>query len=196
VNARVPLEPPASDADFGRQGASTIVQFDFHKATSKIVSAKSVACEAADPALDFAILRLPRVVAKRPPLRLRTHPITKPRDRALQERVNVLEHPRGDPMRLGFRNNFVVSGSAEKLTYLTDTAGGSSGSPICDDAWLVAALHRGFDTIPDGVSVWGKTIYQENYGTPVGQILDHLSNQNPALHAEIVAAQEALSADG
>jgi hypothetical protein len=89
-------------------------------------------------------------------------------------------------MRLGFRNNFVVTGSAERLSYLTDTAGGSSGSPICDDEWFVAALHRGFTTI-DGepLMVWGQPISQENYGTPIGLILSHLEQHHPELHAEI-----------
>ncbi len=65
-------------------------------------------------------------------------------------------------MRLGFRNNFVVTGTESRLSYLTDTAGGSSGSPICDDAWFVAALHRGFTTISGGpLMVWGKPIRQE-----------------------------------
>jgi len=192
INARIPLEPPASDADFALQGAATEIQFDFHKLTSTTLMVRSVACLATDRALDFALLRLPDDVADRRPLRLRANPITKPKDRALKERVNVLQHPNGDAMRLGFRNNFVVTGSEMRLSYLTDTAGGSSGSPICDDAWLVAGLHRGFDTIPGGVTVWGKSIFQENYGTPIGQILKFLENHHPDLHGEIVVGQAAL----
>ena len=61
----------------------------------------------------------------RSPLRLRTNPLLRPATSALRERVNVLQHPNGDPMRLGFRNNFVVTGSVARLSYLTDTAGGS-----------------------------------------------------------------------
>ena len=88
---------------------------------------------------------------------------------------------------------FVVTGSESKLSYLTDTAGGSSGSPICDDPWFVAALHRGFMTIPGGpVTVWGKSISQENYGTPIGLVLQHLAANHPDLHAEIEAGQIAL----
>jgi len=194
VNARIPrLEPPASPQDFELQGRSILVQFDFHKASSVIAATRSVACVANDRTLDFALLRLPDDAPDRPPLRLRPTPITKPQERALQERVNVLQHPNGDPMRLGFRNNFVVIGTEDKLSYLTDTAGGSSGSPICDDAWFVAALHRGWLTIPDGpVKVWGKEISQENYGTPVGQILQHLAANHPDLRAEIDAGQAAL----
>jgi endonuclease G len=90
------------------------------------------------------VLRLDACAAERLPLRPRVNPLTRPQASALQERVNVLQHPAGDPMRLGLRDNFVVVGSNERLSYLTDTAGGSSGSPICDDAWHVAGLHRGW----------------------------------------------------
>jgi hypothetical protein len=194
INARIPQrEPPAQPQDFDLQGTSVKVLFDFHHASSKPTETTSVACVASDPTLDFALLRLPDDAPDRPPLRLRPAPITKPQDRALQERVNVLQHPNGDPMRLGFRNNFVVAGTEAKLSYLTDTAGGSSGSPICDDAWFVAALHRGWLTISDGpVMVWGRPISQENYGTPIGMILQHLADNHPNLRSEVDAGQAAL----
>ena len=89
-------------------------------------------------------------------------------------------------MRLGFRNNFVVTGTDDRLSYLTDTAGGASGSPICDDAWFVAALHRGWRMIPgDPVEVWGRSIKQENYGTPIGLILADLKDAHPDLYAQV-----------
>jgi endonuclease G len=186
VNARTVDEPPASPDDFLLQGTATQVQFDFYRATSDISVVQSVGCLASDAELDYALLRLPQDFPARPPLRRRATDILKPKDRALRERVNVLQHPNGDPMKLGFRNNFVVSGSASRLSYLTDTAGGSSGSPICDDAWFVAALHRGFATIPGApLNVWGKPIRQENYGTPINRILDHLAIHHPDLRAEI-----------
>jgi endonuclease G len=188
VNARTGKEPPASADDFQRQGAATQVQFDFYRATSNVSATQSAGCVASDAELDYALLRLPQDAPARPPLRLRVTDILKPKDRALRERVNVLQHPNGDPMKLGFRNNFVVSGSQSRLSYLTDTAGGSSGSPICDDAWFVAALHRGFATIPgEPLTVWGRQIKQENYGVPINRILDHLAVHHPDLRAEITS---------
>ena len=193
INARLPLEPPASAEDFQLQGAATQVLFDFYEADSQVQATRVVGCVASDRTLDYALLRLPEDAPARPPLRLRTSHIVKPKDRALRERVNVLQHPNGDPMRLGFRNNFVVTGTESRLSYLTDTAGGSSGSPICDDAWTVAALHRGFTTISGGpLTVWGKAIGQENYGTPIGQILAHLATHHLDLRAEVEAGQDAL----
>ncbi|WP_436497351.1 trypsin-like peptidase domain-containing protein [Actinokineospora sp. HUAS TT18] len=189
INARLPTEGDAGEADFDLQGKATRALFDFYNTDAKIETVAATECLASDKALDYAILRVPS--GPRRPLRLRTSPILKPMERALQERVNVLQHPGGLPMRLGFRNNFVVSGTADRLSYLTDTAGGSSGSPICDDAWFVAALHRGFKTIPPGssVSVWGRTINQENYGTPIGKIMEHLAANHPTVHGEVLAGQ-------
>ncbi|WP_330277820.1 serine protease [Lentzea sp. NBC_00516] len=184
VDARLPLEPMASTADFELQGKSTQVQFDFYDRGKDGHTVHSVSCAASNRELDYAILQLSD--DERPALRLRTEPVLKPASRALRERVNVLQHPRGEPMRLGFRNNFVVTGTDDRLSYLTDTAGGASGSPICDDAWFVAALHRGWRMIPgDPVEVWGRSIKQENYGTPIGLILADLKDAHPDLYAQV-----------
>jgi hypothetical protein len=193
VNARVKHEPAASDADFKLQAETTQADFDFHEGSPAVITVPAVACVAADAALDYALLRLDEAAAERLPMRLRTNPLTRPEASALRERVNVLQHPNGERMRLGFRNNFVVTGSAEKLSYLTDTAGGSSGSPISDDEWHVAGLHRGWSTIEGGpVKVWGRDISQENYGTPIGRILADLTTRAPEAHTEILAGQAAL----
>lgn len=195
VNARTPREAAASDADFKAQAAATEADFDYVQTQSQLTTVSSLECAASDRDLDYAVLRLDDKAAERAPLRLRQNPLTRPLGSALQERVNVLQHPDGDPMRLGFRNNFVVTGSADRLSYLTDTRGGSSGSPICDDAWFVAGLHRGWATIEgEPVDVWGKEIRQENYGTPIGLVLAQLEAQHPDLHAEIRRAQPAPDA--
>jgi V8-like Glu-specific endopeptidase len=189
IAARTKDEPPPSAADFEAQALSTRVQFDYLAIGDPGTVTTAIGCEAEDANLDFAVLRL-AAGAGRPPLRLLASPLVKPPASALRARVNVLQYPDGNPMRLGFRNNFVVTGEAGRLSYLTDTAGGSSGSPVCDDAWFVAALHRGWRTIENGpVRVWGKPISQENYGTPIGLILDHLATAHPGLRAEIAAGQ-------
>jgi endonuclease G, mitochondrial len=193
VNARTPREPPASDADFAAQAQATQAEFDYVRSAATLTTVPALECAASDRELDYAVLRLGDAASDRAPLRLRTNPLTTPPGSALRERVNVLQHPNGDPMRLGFRNNFVVTGSATRLSYLTDTRGGSSGSPICDDAWFVAGLHRGWATIEgEPVKVWGKEIRQENYGTPIGLILAQLEATQPALHAEILEGQAPL----
>jgi hypothetical protein len=192
VNARGPREAAASDADFEAQAEATEADFDYVGDEAMTMTVPTLECAASDRDLDYAVLRLDAAAADRPALRLRGNPLTRPPGSALRERVNVLQHPDGDPMRLGFRNNFVVTGSVDRLSYLTDTRGGSSGSPICDDAWFVAGLHRGWRTIEgEPVDVWGRQIRQENYGTPIGRILAHLEVRHPELHAEILGAQPA-----
>ena len=129
INARIPQrEPPAQPQDFDLQGKSVEVLFDFHHASSKPTETTSVACVASDPTLDFALLRLPDDAPTGCCNSYPHHQAPGPRCR---RRVGVLQHPNGDPMRLGFRNNFMVAGTDAKLNYLTDTAGESSRSPIC-----------------------------------------------------------------
>ena len=196
INARTPREPAAKEADFKLQGHSTQADFDYYlEHPTALETVAALECVASNPDLDYAVLRLDAAAADRVPFRLRANPLTRPPGSALQERVNVLQHPNGDAMRLGFRNNFVVTGTADRLSYLTDTRGGSSGSPICDDEWFAAGLHRGWANIEgEPVKVWGKEIRQENYGTPIARILEQLAAQHPELHQQIVVGQAALDA--
>jgi endonuclease G, mitochondrial len=189
IGARLPREPAATATDFALQAEATEADFDHHDESAQVKTVAVLALEAGDPVLDYAVLRLEGGAGERSPLRLRTNPLLRPETSALRERVNVLQHPNGDPMRLGFRNNFVVTGSVTRLSYLTDTAEGSSGSPISDDAWHVAGLHRGWTTLSTPVDVWGKQIARENYATPIGRILADLETRNASVRDEILAAQ-------
>lgn len=58
------------------------------------------------------------------------------------EWVNIIQHPNGEPKQLAIRENQVVDELERHLHYLTDTAPGSSGSPVFNDQWEVVALHR------------------------------------------------------
>jgi endonuclease G len=98
-----------------------------------------------------------------------------------------------EPMRIGFRNNFVVRGDQRWLSYLTDTQGGSSGSPVCDDSWSVVALHRGYRYIADGVvQLDGIPVRAENYGVQIAAILEWLESNHTHLYCEIKAGQRQL----
>ncbi|MEO9932804.1 trypsin-like peptidase domain-containing protein [Rhodopirellula bahusiensis] len=189
VAARMPNESPASEQDFVAQGKSTSIQFDFYDDQHETIAVDSVECLVSAGQLDYALLKTPPGAITRPPLRLRNQTLTKSPAAALGARVNLLQHPDGKPMRLGFRNNFVITGSPDRLSYLTDTAGGSSGSPVFDDDWLVAALHRGWRPTANPVMIWGKEIHQENYGTPIQLILDDVKARAPDVHSLIENAQ-------
>lgn len=58
------------------------------------------------------------------------------------EWVNIIQHPNGEPKQLAIRENRVVDELELFLHYQTDTAPGSSGSPVFNDQWEVVALHH------------------------------------------------------
>jgi endonuclease I/V8-like Glu-specific endopeptidase len=58
------------------------------------------------------------------------------------ERVNIIQHPGGEPMQLSLRQNQIIDVLEQFLHYKTDTQPGSSGSPVLNDQWEVAALHH------------------------------------------------------
>jgi endonuclease I/V8-like Glu-specific endopeptidase len=60
----------------------------------------------------------------------------------LGEFVNVIQHPNGEPKQLALRENRLVDRLENFLHYETDTAPGSSGSPVFNDQWEVVALHH------------------------------------------------------
>lgn len=194
INARDRVfvqESDASEADFRVQAETMRVLYDYHEVDkpSRTQVTGPGALIASDKKLDFAILRLPADAEERPPLRLRSHPILKSLTQALGTRVNVIQHPNGDPMRVGFRDNFVTIGDKSLLAYLTDTSSGSSGSPVCDDGWTVAALHAGSQSVSDkNIVIRGKKVKKENFGTPMSAILAKLQTDDPNLHDEILAA--------
>ncbi len=59
-----------------------------------------------------------------------------------QEALNIIHHPDGDYMQLSIRENLFVKITPTSIWYKTDTAPGSSGSPVFNDQWQVVALHH------------------------------------------------------
>uniref|UniRef100_UPI0015F02C8F trypsin-like serine peptidase n=1 Tax=Streptomyces sp. WELS2 TaxID=2749435 RepID=UPI0015F02C8F len=68
------------------------------------------------------------------------------------ELVNIIQHPNGEPKQLALRENQIVDLLGLFVHYVTDTAPGSSGSPVFNDQWEVVALHHSAvpETGPDG----------------------------------------------
>jgi len=58
------------------------------------------------------------------------------------EYVNIIQHPNGEPKQLALRENQLQDVLEHWLHYHTDTAAGSSGSPVFNDQWEVVALHH------------------------------------------------------
>jgi len=58
------------------------------------------------------------------------------------DRVNIIQHPDGQPKRISLQNNYIEYIDSTKVQYLTSTLPGSSGSPVFSDSWEVIAIHH------------------------------------------------------
>ncbi|NJP22579.1 MAG: endonuclease I, partial [Hydrococcus sp. CRU_1_1] len=58
------------------------------------------------------------------------------------EYVSIIQHPNGEPKQLALRENRIIDLLENFLHYQTDTAPGSSGSPVFNDQWELVALHH------------------------------------------------------
>ncbi len=72
--------------------------------------------------------------------------------------LNILQHPAGGPMEMGFSSNGItdIYDDIHRVQYVTSAAGGSSGSPCFDDAWDLVALHhaersKAFGAVREGI---------------------------------------------
>jgi len=59
-----------------------------------------------------------------------------------KEKLNIIHHPDGDYKQLSIRENTFEKVLENTIWYKTDTAPGSSGSPVFNDQWQVVALHH------------------------------------------------------
>jgi endonuclease G len=59
-----------------------------------------------------------------------------------EEALNIIHHPEGDYKQLSIRENIFIRILTNTIWYKTDTAPGSSGSPVFNDQWQVVALHH------------------------------------------------------
>lgn len=93
-----------------------------------------------DKAHDWAVIEL----VERPHERYRPLSIATP-SRPVQEgdRVYIIQHALGGYKQLGMHHNVVTRVTSDRIQYMTDTDGGSSGSPVFNDRWEVIALHHG-----------------------------------------------------
>lgn len=61
---------------------------------------------------------------------------------AVGDRVNIVQHPGGQPKRIAMRDNFVEYVGSGVVQYVTSTLPGSSGAPVLTDEWRVCAVHH------------------------------------------------------
>lgn len=188
VCARESDEADPAPEDLALQIAGITVERDYDSegaAAVKVGLVERVASGARGGERDYAILRVAAADAEASPwpatLRLRRG---KPSIPATGYAINIVQHPQGWPKRVAARSNLLKQASATELQYLGDTLGGSSGSPLCNDAWEVVGLHRASGPAT-GVSVKGRPATAYNIGIPIDTILDDLKAKAPGVFTEI-----------
>jgi V8-like Glu-specific endopeptidase len=95
----------------------------------------------------------------------------KARNIAMNDRVNLVEHPAGGPKQISMQNNMVQAVGGNVLQYVTSTLPGSSGSPVFNDNWEVVGLHHSGGLLADPNT---KNYFNRNEGILIGKILGNL----------------------
>lgn len=102
-----------------------------------------------------------------------------------QERVNIVQHPNGNPQKVVLTQNYVLNNmSATRVHYLADTLPGSSGSPVLNNRWEVVALHHSGGAHPPikatvDLQKLLKGHYKFNEGIPMKAILPKIERYLP-----------------
>lgn len=106
--------------------------------------------------------------------------------------LNIIQHPSGMPKQIGIRQNQLVDVLDNFLHYKTDTAPGSSGSPVYNENWEVVGLHHSGvyqkdengNIVSSSGGVWRSYMGEEtirwimNEAVRISSILKHLESQN------------------
>jgi endonuclease G len=123
-----------------------------------------------------------------------------------EEKLNIIHHPNGDFKQISIRENLFVDIDDKRIYYKTDTARGSSGSPVFNDQWQVVGLHhqsiaqmnadrtefidKNGAIIPrkNGEIDESRIVWLSNAGIRISVILNHVLKENP--QAEILKGLE------
>jgi V8-like Glu-specific endopeptidase len=102
-----------------------------------------------------------------------------------KERVNIIQHPNGNPQKAVLTQNYVIHDMSEtRVQYLADTMPGSSGSPVFNRRWEVVALHHSGGPHPpqklsDTLQSALKGHYRFNEGIPMRAIMPKIERYLP-----------------
>lgn len=89
---------------------------------------------------------------------------------AVDDRVIIVQHPRGLPKKIALAHNLVRFVDDDVVQYWTDTDSGSSGAPVFNERWELVALHHQWVQSPvdDG------TAYR-NQGRNIRRVAERIS---------------------
>lgn len=95
---------------------------------------------------DWAIVSTTETI----PARFPVLPLESPSTEVVaDDRVYIIQHPDGARKKIGMHHNLVRHVDDNVLQYWTDTAYGSSGSPVFDHNWQLVGLHHYWVTTDD-----------------------------------------------
>ncbi len=188
---------------------SAVVRFDYHADADGVVVSKGRVFEfmpdlyesSVSTDLDYALVRL-----KGAPLadrqlqpgeedlsylellrrgRHRGYLLLAPSQIVEGERLNIIQHPNGDPQKVVLTQNYVIADMAEdRVHYLADTMPGSSGSPMLNRHWEVIGLHHAGGPHPPqkmsaSLQKALKGHYKFNEGIPMRAIIPRIERYLP-----------------
>ncbi|MEZ4518685.1 MAG: trypsin-like peptidase domain-containing protein [Chloroflexota bacterium] len=101
------------------------------------------------------------------------------------ERLNIIQHPNGDPQKVVLTQNYAIADMAtDRVHYLADTMPGSSGSPILNRHWEVVGIHHSGGPHPpqkmsDSLQKALRGHYKFNEGIPMQAIIPKIGRYLP-----------------
>lgn len=135
-----------------REAANATIEFDFFELEDGTIGPvtrfdlQPAAFFVTDGPLDFTLVAVEASNSDSVPVSSRGFfPLIAPSGKAIVgERVSIIQHPNGDPQKVVVHDNQVsdVNPDDDFLHYQADTMGGSSGSPVLNINWDLAALHH------------------------------------------------------
>ncbi len=93
-----------------------------------------------------------------------------------QQRVYIIGHPAGGTLQISLQDNVFLAQKDPLLHYRTPTVGGSSGSPVFNDAWDLIAIHHAGSPVMKRID-GTRGVYEANEGISMQHIIKTLNKE-------------------